>query len=80
MFWLYKSEEARKKSVPKGPCGASVPVIQRRLLVLLQLIYANRALAGMRSNGIIMGASWNRAVELRRWALFARKAMASQWP
>jgi hypothetical protein len=80
MFWLYKSEKAHKQSFPRGPCGASVPIIQRRLLVLLQLVYANRALAGMRSNGITLGASWNRAMELRKWALFAREALASPWP
>ena len=80
MFWLYKSEEAHRKSVPKGPCGATVPVKQRKVQILLQLIYANKALSAMRSNGITMGASWNRAMELRRWALFARGAMASQWP
>ena len=77
MFWLFKSEEAHKNSVPKGPYGASVPFKQRRVQILLQLIYANRALSAMRSNGITSGASWNKARELKRWALFAREAMAS---
>jgi len=76
MFWLFKSEQAHKRSVPKGPDGPTIPIQQ----VLLQLVYANRALSGMRSNGITTGASRNRAMELRRWALFAREALASRWP
>jgi hypothetical protein len=80
MTWLNKSEEAHKKSVPRGPGGSTVPIRQRRLQILLQLLYANRALAGMRAFGLTSGASWNRAMELRKWALFAREAMASPWP
>ena len=80
MRWLFKSERAYKKSVPKGPCGPTIPIRQKRLQILLQLIYANRALSGMRSMGITSGASWNKAQELKRLALFAREAMASPWP
>ena len=80
MWWLFKSERAYKKSVPKGPGGPTIPIRQRRLQILLQLLYANRALSGMRAFGLTSGASWNRATELRMWALFAREAMASPWP
>jgi hypothetical protein len=80
MFWLFKSEQAHKSSVPKGPGEPTIPIHQRRIQVLLQLAYANRALSGMRSNGITTGATWIRAMELRRWALFARDALASRWP
>jgi hypothetical protein len=80
MLWLHKSEEAYKRSVPKGPCGATVPVKQRKVQNLLQLIYANKALSGMRVVDITSDASWNKAQKLKMWALFARKAMASQWP
>ena len=80
MTWLFRSETAYKKSVPRGPGGPTIPIRQRRLQVLLQLLYANMALDGMRAFGITSGASWNRAQELKRWALFAREAMASPWP
>ena len=80
MWCLFRSEGAYKKSVPKGPCGPTIPVRQRRVQILLQLIYANRALSGMRSMGITSGASWDKAQELKRLALFAREAMASPWP
>ncbi len=76
MTWLHKSEKANKKSVPKGPSGATIPIKQRRVQLMLQLIYANRALSGMIAVGITSGASWNKAQELKMWALFARKAMA----
>lgn len=80
MFWLFKSEEAHRKSVPKGPCGASVPVKPKMVQILLQLVYANRALSAMKKKGIISGPEWDKAQDLRRWALFAREAMASPWP
>ena len=73
-FWLYKSQEARKKAEPKTPLGPSPSLRQQKVQTMLQLMYANKTLNAMRRNGITSGPDWDEATILKKTALFARKA------
>ena len=61
---------------PPGPQEPSPSVHQKRVQVMLQVIYANRALALLRGKGVTSGPLWDEAKQLREWAIFARKAFA----
>lgn len=79
-FWLYKSEEARKKAGPKNPMSRMPSLRQQKVQTMLQLLYANKALNVMRIRGITSGAAWDEATNLKKTALFARKAWATPLP
>ena len=73
-FWLWKSQEVRRKAGPKTPLSPSPPLLQQRVQTMLQLLYANKALEAMRRKGITSGPEWDEATTLKKTALFARKA------
>jgi hypothetical protein len=79
-FWLYKSQEARRKAGPKTPLGPSPSLRQQKVQTMLQLMYANKALNAMRIRGSTSGPPWNEATNLKNTARFSRKAQATPFP
>lgn len=74
MFWLYKSEEARKKAGPKNPMSLMPSLRQQKVQTMLQLLYAKKAVKCMMNVGVTSGVAWNEATNLKKTSLFARKA------
>jgi hypothetical protein len=75
--WVNRAKKAYRMGTPPGPQEPSPPIHQKRVQLMLQLIYANRALALLRANGVKSGPLWNQATQLRNWAIFARNAAAA---
>ena len=76
-YWINRAEKAMQKGSPPGPQESSPPIHQKRVQLMLQLMYANRALALLRANSVTSGPLWNKATQLRDWANFARNAMTA---
>jgi hypothetical protein len=74
-FWVNRAKKAYRMGTPPGPQKPSPPIHQKRVQLMLQLMYANRALALLRANGVKSGPLWNKATQLRDWAIFARNAV-----
>jgi hypothetical protein len=79
-YYLKMAKKAEKNTCPATQLGKPISPRQRRVQVLLQLIWANEALKDMRKKGVTSGAAWTEAIQLRECAIFARKALASLWP